>query len=199
MGNDVSWVAILGAITGVLGTLGWIVNYIVIFVSKPKLYFEKGPYIKNWLFVGTPAQRQFVNFEVGVKNKKTALRCVATASVIKSPENIVHLEHLYNIHWADVPYSGLSTGAEPVDIGGESHRLDIVFTIPQYPGAYIAMPLALSAQAPQAYLPPGEYIFKVAVICSNGKGINKTIKIVSPNNWDGLQTEEVKTAKNKKH
>jgi hypothetical protein len=192
--NNVSWVAILGAVTGILGTLGWLINYIVIFFSKPRLSFKKGPDARNWVFVGTPTQRRFVNFEVIVKNKKTALRCVATATVIKYPKNVTNLESLYNIHWADIPYSGLSTGAEPVDIGGESHRLDVVFTTPGYPGAYIAMPLALSApaQTPQAYLPPGEYIFKVSVICSNGKGIDKTIKIISPTNWDGLQTEVTK-------
>jgi hypothetical protein len=194
MENNESWVAILGAITGVLGTLGWIVHYIVSFISKPRLSFEKGPYVRNWHFVGTPSQRQFVNFEIGVKNKRTALRCIATASITKYPNNITHLENLYSIHWADVPYSGLSTGAEPVDIGGESHRLDVVFTIPGYPGAYIAMPLALSAptQTPQAYLPPGEYVFKVSVICSNGKGIDKTIRIISPTNWEDLKVENIK-------
>src|SRR3989304_8745989 len=85
MENNISWVAILGAITGVLGTLGWIVHYIVSFITKPKLVFSNGPYARRWHFLNTTYDRCFVNFEVGVKNKKTARRCVATAKIIKKP------------------------------------------------------------------------------------------------------------------
>ena len=196
MNNDISWVAILGAVTGVLGTLGWIVQYIVKFVTKPKLIFLEGPYVKDWYFIGTPEHRKYVNLDVSVKNKKTAKRCIAIMEIIKHPETVTHLEKQQPLHWADVPFSG-STSMEPIDIGGESHRLDIVFTIPRISGANIAMPIALMApfHAPQAILPPGEYVVKVSVSCDNGKTISKSIHLTSPANWEDLKAEEIKTDK----
>jgi hypothetical protein len=193
MENNITWVAVLGAITGVLGTLGWLIHYIVGFVTKPRLFFSEGPYVKEWYFLGTPERRKFVNFEVGVKNERTAKRCVATIEIIEQPKTVTHLGKRYPLHWADVPFSGLSTSMEPVDIGGESHRLDVVFTKLGMDGANIALTIALGApnQAPQAILPPGEYVMRVSVFCDNGRGISRTIRISSPTNWEGLKAEQI--------
>jgi hypothetical protein len=193
MENNISWVAILGAVTGVLGSLGWVSNYIIGFLSKPKLVFSKGPYVMTWNDVNSGAARRFVNFEVGVSNKKTAKRCVATAKIIKYP-NGVNLQDEYALHWADVPYSSLSTSMEPVDIGGESRRLDVVFTAPGLNGARIAMPIALSRPESimQAILPPGTYVIKVSVYCENGRGVHRIIRIIPTEQWHDLKAENVK-------
>ena len=85
--------------------------------------------------------------------------------------------------------------AEPVDIGAEARRLDIAFTTSRHSGqTWLAMPLALAvpSKVPQAALPHGEYILEVLVSCEDGKGDAKTIKLISPNNWEDLQAEEVK-------
>lgn len=195
MGADTSWVAILGAVAGVLASLRWFINDVRNFTNKPKLVISEGPSLRNWHFIGTTQVRRFVNFEVASKKGRTARRCVAKAIIIQHPANITHLEKEYTLHWADVPYSTLSTGAEPVDIGLEPRRLDIVFTVPNQSGkSWLAMPLALTApgSVPQATLPQGEYILKVLVSCENGSGDAKTIKLISPDNWQDLQAEEVK-------
>lgn len=196
MSNDISWVAILGAVTGILGTLGWIINYIVQYMTKPRLRFMEGPNVKDWYFIGTPERRKFVNFEVGVKNGKTAKRCVATLEILKHPASVIHLQKQYPLHWADVPYSG-STSIEPVDIGKECHRLDVVFSRQGMNGANLAISVALRSpnQAPQAILPFGEYIMKVSIYCDNGIGTSKTISVISPENWEDLRTEEIKVRK----
>jgi len=71
--------------------------------------------------------------------------------------------------------------------------LDVAFTVSQYSGqSWIALPLALAVpqKVPQAVLPQGEYILKVTVSCENGKGDVKTIKLISPGNWEELKAEK---------
>ena len=60
--------------------------------------------------------------------------------------------------------------------------------------SWLAMPLALAVpdKVPQAVLPQGEYTLEVVVSCENGKGDTKTIRLMSPNDWQNLQAEEVK-------
>lgn len=195
MGENITWVAILGAVSGVLASLGWVVRYIVGLVKKPKLVISEGPYVANWHFIGTTNVWQFINLEVINKRGKTAYRCIAKASVIKHPPNVNHLVREYALHWADVSYSGRSTGAEPIEIGAVPQRLDVVFTVPGHKGeSYLTMPIALLSPGniPQATLPKGEYIMKVIVLCENGRGDSKIIKVISPDVGKDLQAEEIK-------
>lgn len=194
MEANISWVAILGAVSGVLASLGWVVQYIRNSIIKPRLVISEGPYVANWHFLGTTQVWQFVNFEVMSKRGRTAYRCVARAKVIEHPNHVTHLNKEYALHWADVPYSTRSTGAEPIDIGSVQHRLDVVFRVLQHKGgSYFTMPIALSSpgSVPQAKLPPGEYVLEVKVSCENGRGDTKTIKVISPNSGQDLQAEEV--------
>lgn len=188
-----TWIAVLGAVTGVLAALGWVIYYVVDFIRKPRLIISQGPYVQNWAFIGTTNIWRFVNFEVKSK-RGLAQRCTAIATFIKYPNNVTHLLKEYALHWADVEFSGRTTGAEPIDIGIEQQRLDVVFTVPGHNGkSFITMPLALSApgSVPQAELPQGEYVVKVTVYCANGRGDSRIIKLISPGNWKDLQAEEI--------
>ena len=102
---------------------------------------------------------------------------------------MTHLKGQHAIHWADVPYSGRTTGAEPVDIGSEIRRLDVVFTDENSPGgAWLSIPMALSMPkiTHQAYLPPGEYQIEITVSCENGRGDSKKFRVISPQAWTDL-------------
>jgi len=192
-----SWELILGAIgtaSGLLASLRWLTKDIGSLKQRPKLEICRTPDVKNWSFLNTREIRRFVTLEVRNKKSQTARRCVAVAEIIKHPNNVHHLAKRYALHWADVPYSTLSTGGEPVDIGAEPRRLDVAFTVPNHNGAsWIAMPLALSlpGQIPQATFPSGEYVLKVHVSCENGSGDAKSFKLISPDNWQDLDMKEV--------
>jgi hypothetical protein len=198
MNTDINWqlvLAIIGATAGLLASVRWLVNDIMNLTNKPKLVISHGPYAKNWQYLGTTQVRRFINFEVITKKGRTARGCGAKVTIIKHPDNVTHLEREYGLHWAGVPYSTLSTGAETVEIGAAPRRLDVAFTVPNQTGqSWIAMPIALTApgQVPQASLPQGEYILRVTVYCENGRGDAKTIRLISPENWQDLQAEEVK-------
>ncbi|MFC1995054.1 hypothetical protein ACFLVK_01445 [Chloroflexota bacterium] len=82
-----------------------------------------------------------------------------------------------------------------MDIKTEAKRVDVAFTMSRLSGqSWLATSLALAApgKVPPATLPSGEYILEVVVSCENGKGDAKIIKLISPNNWEDLRTEEVK-------
>jgi len=184
---------VIGAVAGIAASLRWLIKDISGFKQRPKLEMSKSPDVKTWTFPNTRETRKFVTFEVRNKKNQTAQRCVAVAQIIKCPNKVSHLQKEYALHWADVPYSTQSTGAEPVDIGAEPRRLDVAFTLPSQNGAsWIAMPLALSlpGKVSQATLPPGEYGLKVRVSCENGRGDTKQLKLISPNKWQDLDAKE---------
>jgi len=83
-----------------------------------------------------------------------------------------------------------TTGAEPVDIGPEPRRLDVVFTqlAQNIGGCWVAIPFALSGhiERNQAYLPPAAYEVEIEVKCENGKGDKAKLRIISPDKWDNL-------------
>ena len=196
MATGISWVAILGAVSGVSSLIIWLVNNI----RKPRLIMSNGPYVRNWLLSGVKTWN-FVNFEI-MSKRGLAIGCEAKAVIIKHPNNVTLVEEFLaegcGLHWADVPYSRRSTGVDRVDIGSAPQRLDVAFTVPTQSGqSYLAMPLALSAlwnnsSIPQAILTQGEYILKIKLSCANGTGDTKTIKLFSPNNWQDLRAEEIR-------
>ena len=192
---DLNWVAVIGAALGLAAVLRWIVHDITNFTSQPQLIISHGPFAINWQSIDTEEARRFIHFEVTSKKGKIARRCIAQARIIKHPQNVPILQERFPLHWADTPYSTVSTEAEPVDIKTEAKRVDVAFTMSRLSGqSWLATPLALTApgKASPAALPPGEYILEVIVSCENGKGDAKTIKLISPNNWEDLRTEEVK-------
>lgn len=199
MATDTSWVAIVGAVSGVSSLFIWLVNNI----RKPRLVMSE-PYVRQWsISMGNITNKwNFLNFEVTTK-RGLAIGCEAKAIIIKHPTNVTLVKELLKegcgLHWADIPYSGRSTGVDRVDIGSAPQRLDVVFTVPTQSGqSNLAMPIALGTlwnsniSVPQAILPQGEYILKIKVSCANSKGDAKTIKLTSPNLWQDLQAEEVK-------
>jgi hypothetical protein len=198
--GEPSWVAILGAVSGISSLIIWLLNK----VTKPKLAFSTGPYVRTWKITinNTTNTWNFVNFEV-VSKKGLAIGCEAKAIVIKHPDNVTifkeYLKEGHGLHWADVAYSGRSTGVDRVDIGSASQRLDVVFTVPtQRRQSYLAMPIALTSLwnksqiPPQAILTQGEYMLKIKVSCANGRGDTKTIRVFSPDDWQDLRAEEIK-------
>ena len=141
--------------------------------------------------------RNVATLQIRNKKNRTALRCVAKLEFQSWPLNVTHLERHYNLHWAGVPYSYLTSGTEPIDIGPEGRRLDVIFTHANQdalniPGCWIGTPMALSNPVQnQFYLPPGEYKIKIMVDCENGKGDNKYYKIISPTQWNELDLDEL--------
>ena len=114
---------------------------------------------------------------------------------MKKPQDAINIEDEYALHWAGVDYTHQTTGAEPVDIGPEPRRLDVVFTHQgqDINGCWIAMPLALSGslRRNQAYLLPGEYEVEIEVKCENGKGAKDKFKIASPHKWEDLDFDRL--------
>lgn len=199
-GHIADWVAILGAVSGVLALTITLLNILINYMAKPRLVFSAPVYVRDWAFQNNITWR-FVNMEVRSKGG-LALACEARVIVLNKPNTVNLLKQImeegYGIHWADIPFSGQSTGALRVDIGETSQRLDIVFATPSMSGySCLAMPIALNyswnnRQAPtQAVLPQGEYKMKIVLSCKNGKGAKKIIKVASPNSWQGLNVEEV--------
>lgn len=194
---NTNWELVLGIIgtaAGLLACSRLFIKDINNIMNRPTLKISQTPDVKNWTFLNTGETRRFITFEVANKKRQTAQRCVAVAEIIKQPSGVTHLQKTYALHWADVPYSSLSTGAEAVDIGMEPRRLDIAFTTPNDRDmSWIAMPLALSlpGKVLQAALPKGEYIFKIRVSCDNGRGDSKLLKVFSPGDWQDLGAGQV--------
>ncbi len=183
-------IGIFAAVCTIIGVLIRLLKHMTNLAGKPKLTLSHSPDVKNWHFLDTGELRRFVTFEVINTKGQTARRCVAKVRIMKHPAYVTHLQQEYPLHWADIPYSSLSTGAEPVEIGAEPRRLDVAFSIPSQAGkSWIAMPIALSfpGKIQQAELPQGNYVLKVIVSCENGQGDNKTVKLISTNNWQDLQ------------
>jgi hypothetical protein len=185
---------IVGAATGLLASLRWVIKDIGNIVSRPVLKLSKSVDVKNWNLADIAETRRFITIEVTNNRRQTAQRCVAIATVVKQPSGVTLLQKTFPLHWAGIPYSVLTTGAEPVDIGMEPRRLDVAFTTHNDTDkAWIAMPFALSAPSKvrQAVLPKGEYVLKIQVSCSNGKGDSKLLKLLSPSNWQDLSAEQI--------
>ena len=190
---NINWFAILGFAFGLAAFLRWIFHDIANSANRPRLIISHGPFAINWQSIDTEETRRFIHFEVTSEKGRVARHCMAKVRIIKYPDEVTILQEEFPLHWANTPYSTVSMEAEPVDIRAEVRRLDVAFTVSHYSGqSWIAMPLALAipGKAPQAILPQGEYTLEVAVTCENGKGDVKTIKLISPGNWEDLKAEK---------
>ena len=187
----------IGSLAGLFSFIWLFIKDLTKFFRRPKLKitFEKSKDLRTWTFPNGTT-RKFATLHIVNKRKEVAKRCVATLKIIEKPSSLTHLESKYSLHWADIPYNLRTTGAEPVDIGPEEWRLDVIFTdASQFiDGCWIAMPIALSGALTrnQAYLPPGSYKVKIEVKCENGKGDRGTFRIISPNKWTDLDFEKLK-------
>lgn len=191
----------IGSVAGILSFI-WLLTkdstkLVRYFFRKPrlKIYFDAGRDQRVYTFPDGTV-RKFVTLHVRNKNgAETARRCVPILKVLTMPCAGGALEREYSLHWANVPYSARTTGAEPVDIGTEEIRLDVVFTDQRQslPGCWVSMPIALSGNLirNQAHFVPGEYEVEIKVTCENGAGDRKKFRIASPSIWDHLEMDIV--------
>jgi hypothetical protein len=179
---------LLAAILPLGYLLKGIYNYLV--RAKLKIYFDENKNLKTWAFKDTKWERRSFTLDIKNKRRNTAKRCVGILTIMKRPQKATNIQDNYTLHWADIPYNLKTAGAEPINIGPETARLDVAFTQKgqEIKGCWIAMQLALSGSLVknQAYLLPGEYRVKIEVKCENGKSDRKYFKIISPERWDLL-------------
>ncbi len=197
MATETSWVAILGAASGLSAIFLRLVDY----VRKPRLVMG-APYARVWRFP-SGITWNFINLEATCRGGLAAA-CEAKAIVIRHPKNVSLVRELTEVgcglHWADIPYSGRSTGVDRVDIGSAPQRLDVAFTVPSLNAqAHLAMPIALSAltnnpniPVPQTIFPLGEYVLKITINSANAKGDTKTIRLLSSQNWQDMNVERIR-------
>lgn len=190
--------AVVGAATGVFSFIRLLLGDLVNLRKKPRLAieFDQNEDLKVWSVVGGKRKQKVATVHVRNKRRTPALRCVAMLRLISAPPGVVLGQKEFVLHWADTDYTGHSNYPEPIEIGLERRRLDVAFAVlgEQFPavpspeGAWVAIPIALStpAQATQAYLHKGEYRFKLAVECANGKGDSKDFFVKSPETWVDL-------------
>ena len=192
--------AVVGGVTGVYSFIRLLFGDFSNWRKKPRLTIEFDPMedLRQWSVVeGARVLRLQRAATVHVRNKRKmpASRCIAVLSTISAPQGVTLVDKEFVLHWADTNYTGHSNVSEPVEIGPERRRLDVAFTVsvpaqddPPVRGAWIAIPLALSnpSGASQAYLPPGDYRFRLTVGCQNGKGASKEFFVTSPETWTAL-------------
>ena len=192
---------IIGSSAGVASIVILICVRISGWIKRPKLKieFDKDRDIRVWETyydaMSRKWTRKFLTSQILNSGKNIAKRCEAVVTVLSCPNNVIHLQGKYAIHWADTPYSGRTTGTYPVDIGSAPQRLDIVFTDKDssQQGAWLAIPFALlqADKAIQVFLPPGDYNIEISVFCSNGRGDSKRFKVTSPQQWTDLDAVEI--------
>lgn len=181
-----------------------IIKDIIKFFKTPKLRilrFNRNNDLRNFTFPNQPYLRRFANLHVRNVHNNTASRCVATMDFLNIPTDVQIRERQYTLHWADVPYSTRTTESQPVDVGPEIRRLDVVFTdsTSSVNGCLVSMPLALTNPniCPQAILPPGQYTVLIRVRCDNGKPTKGIFRIISPTissptDWRNLNFVELR-------
>jgi hypothetical protein len=185
----------VGGLAGLASFFWLLTRDLVSFCKKPRLEltFEKTRDLRTFQFQDTGWVRKFATLHVRNKRNQTAMRCVANLQIIRRPPQVTNLEDQYALHWAGVDYTALTTGAQPIDLGAELIRLDVLFTQQgqNTSGCWIAVPFTLSGSLTnnQAYLPPGEYKVQIKITCENGKGDKARFKIISPAVWDGLDMQ----------
>lgn len=189
-------IVFIGSLAGLTSFIYLLTKDIARYFRQPrlKITFSRDLDLRTFTFPDRNWVRKFPNLHIRNTGRMTASRCVAILRILRKPENAINLEPEYSLHWAGVDYTLQTTGAEPVDIGPEPRRLDVVFTHEgqSLMGCWIAMPIALSGilVMNQAYLPPGEYYVEIQVRCENGKGDKAKFKIASPEIWAMLDMHQ---------
>lgn len=176
-----------------------IIKHIIAFLRQPKLKilpFDPDKDLRTWNYLNTKWERKVATLHIKNEKDQRAKDCVAILKILSRPPNVTHLETQYYLHWADVNYSIRTNAPQPVDILKGQRRLDVVFSQKdqQIPGCWIAIPVALSQAQPkqnQAYLPPGEYQVEVIISCEYGKGDKRKYKIISPEDWQSLNMNQI--------
>jgi hypothetical protein len=133
--------------------------------------------------------QKVVTLEVECLGRGPARECVATATFTKLPPGVLPTEPRFALHWADIPYSGKSTGAEPKDIGSAFQRLDVAFTYKTQTvvGCWVGVSHAFNhPDLDQAYLPPGNYELAVRIESSNSEPASIRLRLRSPKVWDAI-------------
>ena len=187
----------IGGLAGLAAFIRLLIADLARWFRKPrlKISFRKDLALRTWFFEDTRWERKTATLDIRNKGKDTAKRCVGVLRILKNPQTATNLEEEFALHWAGVDYTAQTTGAEPVDIGIEPRRLDVVFTDRNQPheGSWIAIPLALSGslRRNQAYLTPGDYEVEIEVSCENGKGDRAKFKIHSPEDWVNLDFDRL--------
>lgn len=187
----------IGGLAGLASFIWLAIKDLIKFWCKPKLHitFRSNRDLRTVTYESEGWTRKFVTLHVQNTGKDTARRCIALMNIIRKPSAPNITEDQYALHWASLPYSNLTTGAEPIDIGLEVARLDILFTQAgqSVPGCWVAVPFALSGnlEVNQTYLLPGEYEFEVIVSCENGKESKMRFKLASPSKWDELHVHKL--------
>ena len=183
----------VGGLAGLASFVWLLIKDLIKFCRKPKLEitFERDRDLRTFQFQDNSGWvRKCATLHVRNKGNQTAKRCVANLRITRRPTETVNIEDQYALHWADIDYSARTSGAQPIDLGSELIRLDVVFTQQSQglSGCWVAIPFALCGNLGrnQAYLPPGEYEVEIEVNCENGKGHGAKFNIVSPAAWDGL-------------
>ncbi len=186
----------IGGLAGLISFFYLAIKDFVKFWQKPELSisYRNDRDLRVFTYERDGFRRKFVTLHVKNTGKETAKRCVAIMNVLKKPTESSPVEEQYHLHWASVPISGLTTGAEPIEIGREVARLDVLFTQDnqEVPGCWAAVPFALAGNigSNQMYFPPGEYVIEVLVTCENGKESRIQFKLTPPIQWDGLHIHE---------
>jgi len=182
----------IGSLAGLASFFWLAIKDMIDFCRKPRLEitFKKDLDLRTFTFQDTGWKRKFATLHVKNKRNMTAKRCVAVLKIVGKPPESDNIENQYALHWAGVDYSTLTTGAQPIDLGPEPIRLDVLFTQEGQTinGSWIAVPFALSGNLlhNQAHLVPGEYEVEIAVTCENGSGDKAKFKIRSPISWNEL-------------
>lgn len=182
----------IGGLAGLASFIWLVIKDVAKFCRKPELHisYRSERDLRIFTYEKEGFKRKFVTLHVHNTGKDTARRCVAIMNTIKKPTEAMIIDEQYHLHWANVPISNLTTGAEPIDIGQEVVRLDVLFTQENQdvPGCWAAVPFALSGNlgSNQMYFSPGEYEFEVIVSCENGKESRMRFKLTPPTRWDEL-------------
>lgn len=169
-----------------------VINSVRRFLRRPSLSFlpfDPNQNLGTWDLRGSVARTQRV-FTLEVRNAgDLATRCIAFLEVWPSSEGKGRAK-LYPLHWADTEYAYRTSGADPIDIGPEGRRVDVLFTFAgqPVPGCWVGTNAALVAPIPSGdYLAPGEYEAEVQVTATNAKPVKARFRVHSPQAWDSLE------------
>lgn len=128
MGIDI--ILDIGCLAGLAALLWNIGTRIKRHLDQPNLKIELNPQWKSKpvKYIDTRIIRKFSCLFVRNEGKILARRCIATLKILEKPTEAKNLDNEHTLHWADVDYSLKTTEPEPIDIGSEPRRLDVVFT-----------------------------------------------------------------------